>query len=161
MWSAAALSPASMGDEPSLSAGAVDSADAEQAYLAILGERVREARARRGTTRKTLARDSGVSERYIAQLESGQGNMSILLLRQIASALDTPLESLVMETAEPPELAHAIALLRGLPDAQAARACRLLVTQLSGEPLDNRHARIALIGPKGAGKSTLGAMLAE
>ena len=59
-------------------------------YLAMLGERVREGRARRGMTRKLLARDSGVSERYLAQLESGQGNVSILLLRQIARALNLP-----------------------------------------------------------------------
>src|SRR4051794_26212020 len=59
-------------------------------YLKSLGDRVREARARRGMTRKILARDSGVSERYLAQLERGQGNISILLLRDIARALDIP-----------------------------------------------------------------------
>ena len=68
-------------------------------YLRQLGERVRETRARRGMTRKLLARDSGVSERYLAQLESGQGNVSILLLRQIAQALDIPLQALVLDGA--------------------------------------------------------------
>ena len=63
----------------------------EAGYLKRVGMRVREARARRGMTRKILARDSGVSERYLAQLETGQGNVSILLLRDIARALDLPL----------------------------------------------------------------------
>src|ERR1017187_4869897 len=75
-----------------VSAGADSSSQSD--YLRLLGERVREMRARRGMTRKILARDSGVSERYLAQLESGQGNISILLLRQIAQALDTPLQAL-------------------------------------------------------------------
>ena len=58
---------------------------------------MRQTRARRGMTRKLLARDSDVSERYLAQLETGQGNISILLLRQIATALDIPVEALVLE----------------------------------------------------------------
>src|SRR5271170_7233528 len=72
-----------------------NSAMPEADYLKILGERVREARARRGMTRRILAKDSDVSERYLAQLESGQGNVSILLLRQIAQALDVRLETLI------------------------------------------------------------------
>ena len=134
----------------------------ERTYLAALGERVREGRARRGMTRKILARDSGVSERYIAQLESGHGNISILLLRQLASALDTPLEELVVEGPDPPtELSHSLALLRGLVDEQLAMAHRMLLLHFSGAPMEGRLGRIALIGLKGAGKSTLGAMLAE
>src|ERR1700721_3013500 len=74
---------------------------ANNEYLALIGNRVRDLRARRGMTRKILARDSQVSERYLAQLESGEGNISILLLRQIAAALDTPVESLVFAGAEP------------------------------------------------------------
>ena len=70
---------------------------ADSDFLKLLGERVRETRARRGMTRKILARDSGVSERYLAQLETGQGNISILLLRNIADALDIPLEALVLD----------------------------------------------------------------
>ena len=60
---------------------------ADTAFLHALGERVRDARARRGMTRKILARDSGISERYLAQLEAGQGNTSILLLQRVAAAL--------------------------------------------------------------------------
>jgi XRE family aerobic/anaerobic benzoate catabolism transcriptional regulator len=82
-------------------------------YLTSIGNRVRELRARRGMTRKILARDSRVSERYLAQLESGEGNISILLLRQIAAALDTPVESLVFAGAEPSvELVRATEFLR-------------------------------------------------
>ncbi|PYX97886.1 MAG: shikimate kinase, partial [Acidobacteria bacterium] len=57
-------------------------------YLRLLGENVRAARARRGMTRKMLATDSSVSERFLAQLESGTGNASVLILRQISQALN-------------------------------------------------------------------------
>lgn len=135
---------------------------AESAYLKLLGERVRETRARRGMTRKLLARDSSVSERYLAQLETGQGNISILLLRQIASALDIPVEALVLEGPEPPvDLVHTTEFLRRMPAAELAEARRLLVQHFSGVDLAARRGRIALIGLRGAGKSTLGAMLAE
>src|SRR4051812_38489891 len=67
----------------------------ESAYLRVLGESLRAARARRGMTRKVLAVHSGVSERFLAQLESGTGNASILILRQIARALDLPLDAML------------------------------------------------------------------
>ena len=135
---------------------------AESEYLKLLGERVRQTRAQRGMTRKLLARDSEVSERYLAQLETGQGNISILLLRQIAKALDIPLEALVLEGAEPPvDLVHTTEFLRSLPAAELAEARRLLVQHFGGVDLEARRGRIALIGLRGAGKSTLGAMLAE
>jgi XRE family aerobic/anaerobic benzoate catabolism transcriptional regulator len=143
------------------SVGAAETVDTE-AYLAALGERVRQARARHGMTRKILARDSGVSERYIAQLESGHGNISILLLRQLASALDTPLDSLVAEGPEPPpELQHSVAMLRRLSAEEMAKAYQMLRAVFGSSPLEGRHNRIALIGLKGAGKSTLGAKLAK
>ena len=74
----------------------------DDAFLARLGERVRGWRDSRRVTRKTLALSSGVSERYLAQLESGQGNMSILLLRQLAHAMQVPVEDLVREIASAP-----------------------------------------------------------
>src|SRR5271169_3784816 len=84
-------------------------------YLGLIGNRVRELRARRGMTRKILARDSRVSERYLAQLESGQGNVSILLLRQIAQALDVRLETLISDGPEPSiEFTHTMEFLRRL-----------------------------------------------
>src|SRR5207248_3671787 len=102
------------------------SENGETEFLRLLGERIREARARRGMTRRILARDSGVSERYLAQLETGQGNISILLLRDIARALDLPLEALVLEGADPPlDLVHATALLRGLRPEQMLQARQL------------------------------------
>jgi len=135
---------------------------AESDYLKLLGERVRETRARRGMTRKILARDSGVSERYLAQLETGQGNVSILLLRQIAQALDTPLQALVLYGPEPPvDLVHTTEFLRRLPATELVEARRVLVEHFGGVDLEARRGRIALIGLRGAGKSTLGAMLAN
>ncbi len=143
-----------------ISAGA--DPDSESDYLKLLGERVRETRARRGMTRKILARDSGVSERYLAQLETGQGNVSILLLRQIAQALDTPLQALVLDGPEPPvDLVHTTEFLRRLPATELIAARRLLVEHFGGVDLEARRGRIALIGLRGAGKSTLGAVLAD
>ena len=96
----------------------------EHAFLARLGERVRTWRTEHGMTRKQLSVASGVSERYLAQLEAGQGNMSVLLLRKVARAMGVSVERLVRE--------------------------------------DNGEQRpIALLGLRGAGKSTLGAKLAQ
>jgi XRE family aerobic/anaerobic benzoate catabolism transcriptional regulator len=147
-------------DSSSLPAEQESAAEAD--YLRRLGERVREARARRGMTRKLLARDSGVSERYLAQLETGQGNISILLLRHIARALDIPVEVLVLEGAEPPvDLVHTTEFLRRLPAAELSQARRVLVQHFGGVDLEARRGRVALIGLRGAGKSTLGAFLAD
>jgi XRE family aerobic/anaerobic benzoate catabolism transcriptional regulator len=132
------------------------------AFLAALGDRVRELRARRGMTRKILAKDSGVSERYLAQLEGGQGNASLLILRQLARALDVPLEALVTSAPEAPaELAHATELLRRLGPEQLAEARALLSKAFGDADSHGRAGRIALIGLRGAGKTTLGAALAE
>jgi XRE family transcriptional regulator, aerobic/anaerobic benzoate catabolism transcriptional regulator len=150
----------SEGDSSAVDSISADASGSE--YLRLLGVRVRETRARRGMTRKILARDSGVSERYLAQLETGQGNVSILLLRQIAQALDTPLQALVLEGPEPPvDLVHTTEFLRRLPATELVEARRLLVEHFGGVDLDARRGRIALIGLRGAGKSTLGAMLAD
>ena len=98
----------------------------EAAYLARLGDRVRAWRTEHRMTRKALAAASGVSERYLAQLEAGQGNISVLLLRRVAQAMNVAAENLVRESAGPDAARH----------------------------------RIALLGLRGAGKSTLGARLA-
>jgi len=143
-------------------ATAVIAEKTDPSFLKLLGDRVREARARRGMTRKILARDSGVSERYLAQLETGHGNVSILLLRDIARALDLPLEALVYDGPEPPiDLVHTTEFLRRLPPDELAQARSLLVEHFGGIDLAARRGRIALIGLRGAGKSTLGAVLAE
>src|SRR5258707_13488291 len=91
-------------------------ARSERGYLAALGDRLREARARRGMSRKLLARDSEESERYLAQLEAGHGNVSILLLRQIATALNLSLTELLAEdSGDSVELTLTTRFLRRLP----------------------------------------------
>src|SRR6516165_2924462 len=107
----------------------------EADYLGLLGERVRETRARRGMTRKILARDSGVSERYLAQLESGQGNISIILLRQVAHAMGVPLTDLVREGPEVPiELTLLTQFLSRLAPRDLARARDVLGRELGAAP---------------------------
>jgi XRE family transcriptional regulator, aerobic/anaerobic benzoate catabolism transcriptional regulator len=131
---------------------------AEQAYLTRLGERVRSWRLEQGVTRKSLALASGVSERYLAQLESGHGNISVLLLRKVAQAMNVPVEDLARENGEmPAELALLLRFAAALPADKVAAAHRLLQAQF-GSP---RKRRIALLGLRGAGKSSLGTRLAE
>jgi len=133
----------------------------EGEYLRLLGERIREARARRGMTRKILARDSGVSERYLAQLESGHGNMSIILLRQVAQAMGLPLGEIVREGPEQPaELTLLMQSLARLSPSELAEARRWLAKSFGATMEEKRRNRVALIGLRGAGKSTLGAALA-
>ncbi len=135
--------------------------ESERDYLAVLGDRVREARSRRGMARKLLARDSGVSERYLAQLEAGRGNVSILLLRQIVGALELPLaELLAEESGDAVELTLTTQFLKRLPRAKLA-AVRSQLMRDYGGARDERMKRIALIGLRGAGKSTLGQRLAR
>ncbi len=139
----------------------VDVVRLDAAFLDRLGERVREARARRGMTRKILARDSGVSERYLAQLEAGRGNVSVLLLRQIAQALNLPLDDLVRaDDGQSVELTLILQLLKRLPAARLVKVRRQLVRDY-GSAYGARENRIALVGLRGAGKSTLGAGLAR
>ena len=131
----------------------------EEPFLRLLGEHVRKARARRGMTRRILARDSGVSERYLAQLEAGQGNVSVLLLRQVARALDIPLAELLQEHEEYPELALITQFLRRLRPKQLAMVRSQLMRDYDARGAE-RMKRIALVGLRGAGKSTLGERLA-
>ena len=129
-------------------------------YLHRLGERVRRLRHQRGITRKALASHARVSERYLAQLEAGLGNCSIVLLRRIARAIGLPVTQLVHEGAEPPlDLVLLTQFLERLPPDTLVEA-RKLVTEHFSSPAEDRR-RIALIGLRGGGKSTLGRMLAE
>ena len=133
---------------------------AESDYLARIGARVRAAWARRGMTRKILAGDSGVSERYLADLENGRGNISILLLRQISQAMNMEIEDLVREGEDPSaDVALVTEQIRRLEPADLAELQRQLSGKLSAQV--PRHRRFALIGLRGAGKSTLGSALAE
>jgi XRE family aerobic/anaerobic benzoate catabolism transcriptional regulator len=132
-------------------------------FLLALGERVRTLRARRGLTRKSVAVASGVSERHLANLEYGIGNASILVLHQVATALDCTLAELVGDiTTSSPEWLLLRELLRGRSDAELRRG-RLALAALYGVAGGDtaRGRRIALVGLRGAGKSTLGRQLAE
>jgi len=136
----------------------------EQQFLTALGRQVRHVRALRGMSRKVLARVSGISERYIAQLESGQGNVSIKLLRRVAAAMGVRVEDLIVDEAAPQDWPIIRDLLRGATPAQVAQARAILaggapvpVVERAAPPAD----RVALIGLRGAGKSTLGRIAAE
>lgn len=133
--------------------------DDDTAFLTAVGERVRNARARRGMSRKILARDSGVSERYLAQLESGAGNISILLLRQIARAMDLPMTDFLSDQA--PLSVDLALLLRQMEDLSTEQLQELqqhIGNHFGIAPSVKRH--IALIGLRGAGKTTLGRYIA-
>jgi len=130
------------------------------AYLHRLGERVRTLRHQRGITRKALAQHAKVSERYLAQLEAGLGNCSIVLLRRIARAIGLPVTQLVHDGAEPPlDLVLLTQFLERLAPDMLVEA-RKLVTEHFSSPSEDRR-RIALIGLRGGGKYTLGRLLAE
>ena len=132
------------------------------AYLRRLGERVRTLRNQRGMSRKVLARQAKVSERYIAQLESGLGNCSIVLLRRIARAIGLPVTHLVHDGTEPPlDLVLLTQFLERLPQDMLVEARKLVTEHFSTPSADARLGRIALIGLRGGGKSTLGALLAQ
>jgi XRE family transcriptional regulator, aerobic/anaerobic benzoate catabolism transcriptional regulator len=137
-------------------------AESETAFLAAIGHEVRSHRAKRGMTRRQLAQASKTSERYLAQIESGTGNPSAIVLRAIAQAFDLPITSLfpggeqrMMSFGATLDVllnAREIQLPDLIKELQA-RAARLAET--------NRAQRIALVGLRGAGKSTLGKMLAQ
>ena len=129
-------------------------------YLKLIGERVRDARARHGMARRMLARDSGISERYLAELESGRGNFSIALLRRVANAINVPVAELVSDHCAPPvEYKLLVERLRRLESTELDEASTMLTERFGDRT--GRMDRIALIGLRGAGKSTLGAMLAQ
>ncbi|NBT55861.1 MAG: helix-turn-helix domain-containing protein [Betaproteobacteria bacterium] len=133
-------------------------------FLVALGERTRALRARRGMTRKAVAVAAGVSERHLANLEYGEGNASILVLLQVAGALQCALAELIgdLTTLSPEWLL--IRDLLGQQDEAALRRVRVGLAAMLGighGAGSQASARVALIGLRGAGKSTLGKMLAD
>lgn len=131
-------------------------------FLAALGDRVRSLRARKGMTRRDLAQASTVSERHLASLEGGVGNASVLILRQIAQSLDCQIAELLGdETTVSPEWLLIRDLLRDRSDDDLRRG-RLALAETYGQAgtPSARSRRIALIGLRGAGKSSMGARLA-
>ena len=138
-------------------------ADQRDDFLVALGERVRTLRARKGLTRRSLAMASDVSERHLASLEGGVGNASVLILRQVATALDCQLAELIGdETTASPEWLLIRDLLRNRNDDELRRG-RVALSKMYGEAGSySAHSRhIALIGLRGAGKSSLGLRLAQ
>jgi XRE family aerobic/anaerobic benzoate catabolism transcriptional regulator len=119
-------------------------------------------RNQRGMTRKALAQHAKISERYLAQLEAGLGNGSIILLRRIARAIGLPVTQLVQEGADPAlDMVLLSQFLERLPPSALAEARNMLLKSFSTPSEETRRKRIALIGLRGGGKSTLGKVLAE
>jgi XRE family aerobic/anaerobic benzoate catabolism transcriptional regulator len=135
--------------------------NADARFLDDLGTHVRALRERRGMSRKLLAREARISERYLAKLEAGAGNMSVVLLRRVAGALGVSLAGVLAPEGNDDALRETTrALLERIPLHRLDDVIARLSAEL-GDARENRHERIALIGLRGAGKSTLGAMLAE
>jgi len=134
--------------------------DPETDFLEQLGQRVRTTRALRGMSRKVLAKVSGISERYIAQLESGKGNVSIVLLRRVSNAIGAHLEDIIPASEASANWPVIRDLVRKATPTQIAHAKDVLAGQDTSAQR-RTFAGIALIGLRGAGKSTLGKMLAK
>lgn len=148
-------------DEKTLLDAALLSDADKTLMLMTLGERVRGLRARRGMTRKSLAATADVSERHLANLESGSGNASVVVLSQIAAALQSPVAELLGDaTTASPEWLLIRQQLAGLDD-DTLRQVRRAISQALGQGGPKQRQRIALIGLRGAGKTTLGKRLAE
>jgi len=130
----------------------------DEEFLRAFGERIRGERARRGMSRKLLADHAGISERYLTQLESGKGNVSIVLLRHVAAALNLPLSRLVEDAPPSPEFELVRQFLSRLTPAELRDVYESLTAK---EASAARRQRIALVGLRGAGKTTLGAKAAE
>jgi XRE family aerobic/anaerobic benzoate catabolism transcriptional regulator len=137
--------------------------EAKDPFLVALGDRVRQLRGRRGMTRKATAEAAGISERHLANLEYGIGNASILVLLQVSKALQCSLAEMLGDvTTSTPEWLMIRELLEGRDEATMYRV-RSAIGELIGTTTGhaNESQRIALIGLRGAGKSTLGKMLAQ
>ncbi len=152
--------------ETSLNADEKRAADAQRAdyaaFAAAVGRLVRLARAKRGATRRQLAQDSGASERYLAQIESGQGNPSVIILKSIADALDLPIiELLPRSNGDARAMAHVLDAIGRVPPSELPALVELIESHSGLDQAGDRARRIALVGLRGAGKSTLGRLLAQ
>lgn len=137
--------------------------EGRETFLALLGERVKALRARRGMTRKAVSLAADVSERHLANLEYGEGNVSVLVLHQVALALQCSMAELLGDVStSSPEWLLIREMLEG-QDESGLRRARIAVGEALGTGQDRSAASscIALVGLRGAGKSTLGQMLAE
>ena len=133
-----------------------------QAFAAAVGRLVRLGRAKRGMTRRQLAQGSGASERYLAQIESGQGNPSVIILKSIADALDVPIiELLPRMNGRSAAMAHVLDLIARLAPSELPAVAELIESRVRADHAGDCARRIGLVGLRGAGKSTLGKMLAQ
>ena len=131
-------------------------------FAAAVGGLVRSARAKRGITRRQLAEQSGASERYLAQIEGGQGNPSVTILKAIADALDLPVVELMPNAGRRgAALGRIHDLLASVPPSELRAIADLIEGRTTGDLAAGRAQRIALVGLRGAGKTTLGTMLAQ
>ncbi len=147
--------------KPSPAAAPSDTA-AIATFLAAIGREVRRQRAKRGMTRRQLAQASTTSERYLAQIESGAGNPSASVIRAVAQALDLPATALLPASgARPAALDAVIDLLAQVPEGELPELAKLVEAHVARAAGADRARRIALVGLRGAGKSTLGRMLAQ
>src|SRR6476659_2512032 len=132
------------------------------AFLSAVGREVRKNRAKRGMTRRQLAQASQTSERYLAQIESGAGNPSVSVLRAIAQALDLPIAALLPDTGgRGAALGGIIDLVAQVPQGEWPALAKMIEARVALPGGADRGRRIALVGLRGAGKSTLGRMLAQ
>jgi len=135
---------------------------ADAAFAGEVGRMVRLGRAKRGMSRRQLAQESGTSERYLAQIESGAGNPSVLVMRAIADALETPLFEMLPQTGGlSAPYARIIDLLGRASSSDLSAIAETIERRIEGAAATDRARRIALVGLRGAGKSTLGKLLAE
>ena len=140
-------------DSPKLSSSNPDPAG----YLLNIGNRIKSLRALRGMSRRLLAQRSGVSERYLAELENGKGNISILRLRDVADAMGIAADDLIAEPrTRSPEYSFLLQYIREAEPIELARLSRVISTRR-----DRQSCLVALIGLRGAGKSTLGDAVAR
>src|SRR5205823_8836881 len=129
-------------------------------FLRAMGKRVREARERRGMSRRAVSEAADVSERYLAQLEGGEGNASVVLLRRVATALGMPLTQLLGDNESPVEQRLIRRFFERLPAHRLEDVILRLIRDF-GQKEAARNNRVALVGLRGAGKSSLGAALAK
>jgi len=146
--------------EKALAAQALTAGAAQ--FAAEVGKLVRRGRAKRGITRRQLAGDSGISERYLAQIESGQGNPSVIVLKAIADAFEIAVGDLLpAESARDAAMSGIAEMVGRLPQSEWPAIAELIEQRVHGNASADRARRIALVGLRGAGKSTLGKMLAD
>jgi XRE family transcriptional regulator, aerobic/anaerobic benzoate catabolism transcriptional regulator len=156
----AASKPEAKASEASIGAQS-QSADIAS-FLAAIGAELRKHRAKRGLTRRQLAQSSATSERYLAQIESGTGNPSVSVLRAIARALELPTAALLPETGVRNAVHSAVIdLIAQVPETDLPALTKDIELLLARQSSTDCGRRVALVGLRGAGKSTLGRMLAQ